>query len=70
MTNPILQSSIWSMLEILRNLTSEERFRLATSCKTLWNFIIQYIPIEHKTKLEEDKSLEIIKYVNNLHIGF
>ena len=62
----ILQSSIWNMLEILRNLNSEEQFILAKSCKTLWNFIIQYITIKHKTDLSNNKSCELIKYVGGI----
>ena len=63
----LLQSSIWSMLEILRNLNSKEQFTLATSCKTLWEFIIQYIPIKHSTDLLNKKTCKLLKYARNLH---
>lgn len=41
----ILQSRI---IEILKNLRPKHQFTLATTCHTLWNCVIQFIPIENK----------------------
>ena len=69
------------MNEILRNLDVENRFILATTCKTLWNYIIQYIHIKSTSSLDDynhlryvcdleltnPKSIRNITDINNFH---